>query len=187
VWRWSPNVDATAARHRQAAIIITDVARFSTLMKQDAATTLAALTTVRREIVDPLVRRYGGRLVKALGDGEMLEFPEALSAMRFVLDMQQAVAAHSADVPEDRRIAYKIGVSVGDVFVLDEDLLGETVMIAYRLEGFAEPGGACVSDAVYREVQGKIDAAFVVLGERKLRGVERPVLMWCLQTAKSPA
>jgi class 3 adenylate cyclase len=105
VWRWSPNVGATAAGHRQATIIVTDVVRFSTLMRQDAATTLAMLTSLRREVVDPLASRYGGRLVKPLGDGEMLEFPDTLSAMRFVLDMQRAVTVRGAATPEDQRIA----------------------------------------------------------------------------------
>jgi class 3 adenylate cyclase len=185
VWRWSPNIDAAAARHRQATVIITDVAEFSKLMKRDAAGTLAALTSVRREIVDPMVRRYSGRLVKALGDGEMLEFANGLSAVHFVLDMQRAVAVRNAGVPEDHRIAYKLGVASGDVFVLDGDLLGATVTIAYRLESFAEPGGACVSDAVYREVQGNIDANFVALGERQLNSVDEPVFVWSLKTGKT--
>ena len=185
VWRWLPNVGATAAGHRQATIVVTDVERFSTLMKQDAATTLAMLTSLRREVVDPLASRYGGRLVKPLGDGEMLEFPDTLSAVRFVLDMQRAVTVRGAATPEDQRIAYKIGVSVGDVFVLDDDLVGESVNIAFLIEGVAEPGSACISDAVYRKVRGKIDAAFVAMGEKRLRIVEQPVMVWGLQPANT--
>ena len=181
VWRWSPNIGATAAGHRQATIVVTDVVRFTALMRQDAATTLAMLTSLRREVVDPLAIRHGGRLVKPLGDGEMLEFPDTLSAMRFVLDMQRAVTARGASMPEDQRIAYNIGVSVGDVFVLNEDLVGESVNVAFLIERFAEPGGACVSDAVYRQVRGKIDATFVELGEKQFRIVGQPVLVWGLR------
>lgn len=187
VWRWSPNVGSSAARHRRAAVVITDVARFSTLMKLDAATTLATLTSLRREIIDPLTRRYRGRLVKPLGDGEMLEFPDAASAVGFVLKMQKAVALRSAAAPVERRLVYRVGVGLGDVFVLEGDLLGEGVMIAHRLAGLAEPGSACVSDAVHREVHGKIDAELVALGERQLNGVERPVVVWGLQAAKASA
>lgn len=185
VWRWSPNVGSSAARHRRAAVVITDVARFSILMKQDAATTLATLTSLRREIIDPLTRRFGGRLVKPLGDGEMLEFPDAVSAVSFVVKMQEAVAPRSAAEPEQRRLVYRVGVGLGDVFVLEGDLLGEGVSIAYRLSGLADPGGACISDAVHREVVGKIDAELLALGERQFNGVERPVLVWALQATKT--
>ena len=90
-----------------------------------------------------------------------------------------------AETPEDQRIAYKIGVSVGDVFVLNGDLVGESANIAFLIEKLAEPGSACISDAVYRQVRGKIDAAFVAMGEKRLRIVEQPVMVWGLQPANT--
>jgi class 3 adenylate cyclase len=186
VWRWSPSIGSSPARHRRAAVVITDVVRFSLLMKQDAATTLATLTSVRREIIDPLTRRYRGRLVKPLGDGEMLEFPDAASAVGFAVEMHEAVALRGATEPEERRLVYKVGIGLGDVFVLDGDLLGEGVMIAHRLAALAEAGGACISDAVHREVHGKVDAELVALGERELNGVERPVLVWVCRLQMCP-
>jgi class 3 adenylate cyclase len=185
VWRWLPNLGPTTLGHRQATIVVTDVNRFNILMKRDVATTLAMLTSLRHEVIDPLASRYGGRLVKPLGDGEMLEFPKTLSAVRFVLDMQEAVTLRGADTPEDQRIAYTIGVNVGDVFVLNGDLVGESANIAFLIEKLAEPGSACISDAVYRKVHGKIDATFIAMGEKRLRIVEQPVTVGRLHPAKT--
>jgi len=188
VWRWAPDTDTPPAFHRHAAIVVTDLAQFSSLMKRDEGATLAALRNVRREIIDPRVARNGGRRVKSLGDGLMLEFAESVDAVRCALEIQVAIAERYAALPEDRRVAYRIGIHYGDIIVDEDDIMGEGANVAYRIESFAEPGGICLSDTVYRQVEGRIVGAFVSMGERRVRGIDAPMLLWHLKPgAQTPA
>jgi len=168
-----------AREHRRlAAIVAADVAGYSRLMGRDESGTLAALKALRREVVDPPIAAHGGRIVKTTGDGLLLEFPSVVDAVRCVIEVQTAMAAQVADVPEDRRIALRVGVNVGDIISDGDDIFGDGVNIAARLEVLAEPGGACLSDDAYRQVRGKIDTEFVAMGPQMLKNIDQPVHAW---------
>ena len=165
-------------QRRLAAIVAADVAGYSRLMGRDESGTLAALKILRREVVDPPIAAHGGRIVKTTGDGLLLEFPSVVDAVRCVIEVQTAMAAQVADVPEDRRIAFRVGVNVGDIISDGDDIFGDGVNIAARLEVLAEPGGICLSDDSYRQVRGKIDTEFVAMGPQSLKNIEQPVHAW---------
>jgi TolB-like protein/class 3 adenylate cyclase len=165
-------------QRRLAAIVAADVAGYSRLMGRDESGTLAALKALRCEVVDPPIAAHGGRIVKTTGDGLLLEFPSVVDAVRCVIEVQTAMAAQVADVPEDRRIAFRVGVNVGDIISDGDDIFGDGVNIAARLEMLAEAGGACLSDDAYRQVRGKIATEFVAMGPQLLKNIEQPVHAW---------
>ncbi|HME83011.1 MAG TPA: adenylate/guanylate cyclase domain-containing protein [Roseiarcus sp.] len=168
----------TAAR-RLAAILAADVVGYSRLMGEDEAGTARAVRE-HREAAGPIIRGFGGRLVKTMGDGLLLEFPSVVAAVECAIAIQQQMAERNADVPEARRILYRIGVNLGDVLIDGEDILGDGVNLAARLEGIAEPGGICISGSAYDQVRGRIDANFVDLGERTLKNIAQPVRVYTL-------
>ena len=126
---------------RLAAVLVADAVGYSRLMGEDEAGTLAQIGSLRRELIDPKVAAHHGRIVKTTGDGILIEFPSAVDAVRNAVAIQQAMVARNAPVPEDRRIAFRIGINVGDIVIQGEDILGDGVNVAARLEGLAEPGG----------------------------------------------
>ncbi len=128
-------------QRRLAAIVSADVAGYSRLMGQDESGTLAALKAVRQEVVDPAIAKHGGRIVKTIGDGLLLEFPSVVNAVRCAVSVQKAIADHSGEVPDDRRIAFRIGINLGDIIVEGEDIFGDGVNVAARLQEIAPPGG----------------------------------------------
>src|SRR5262245_30164980 len=154
------------AQRRLAAILAADVAGYSRLMQQDEAGTLAALKARRSEVLQPAVSRHRGRIVKFMGDGVLVEFPSAVDAVDGAIRLQQAMEAANAGLPEGRRIVLRIGINIGDVMVEDQDLYGDGVNIAARIEGLAEPGGVFLSQTVFSHVRGKVQAGFEDLGER---------------------
>lgn len=166
-------------QRRLAAIVSADVAGYSRLMGRDESGTLAALKALRRDVVDPPISAHGGRIVKTTGDGLLLEFPSVVDAVRCVIEVQTAVAAKTAGIPEDRRIAFRVGVNLGDIIIDGDDIFGDGVNIAARLEALSEPGGACLSDDAFRQVRGKIDASFVEIGAQALKNIAQPVHVWC--------
>jgi TolB-like protein len=147
-------------------------------MGLDESGTLAALNTHRREAIEPLVAEHGGRLVKATGDGLLLEFASVVNAMRCALAVQEGMATRNAGIPEEQLILFRIGINIGDVIVEGEDIFGDGVNVAARLEQLAEPGGICVSDRAYRDVRGRLDADFVDFGEQALKNIAEPVRVW---------
>ena len=165
-------------RCRLAAIVAADVAGYSRLMGRDEAGTLAALKAIRRYIVDPLVAAHRGRIVKTTGDGLLLEFGSVVDAVRCAIEVQTGVAAHAADVPKERRVTFRIGINLGDVIVEDDDIFGDGVNVAARLEGIADPGGLCLSDDAMRQVRGRIEAVFEDLGPQSLKNIALPVRAW---------
>src|SRR5262245_569390 len=165
-------------QRRLAAIVSADVAGYSRLMGRDESGTLAALKALRQEIVDPAIASHGGRIVKTTGDGLLLEFPSVVNAVRCAIELQTDVAAQGAKVPEDQRITFRIGVNLGDVIVDGDDIFGDGVNIAARLEVLAEPGGICVSDDAFHQVRGKIDVLFVEMGPQSLKNIDQPVHAW---------
>ena len=165
-------------QRRLAAIVSADVAGYSRLMGRDESGTLAALKTLRREIVDPLIAKHNGRIVKTTGDGLLLEFASVVDAVRCVVEVQTAMAAKVADVPEDRRIAFRTGVNIGDIIIDGDDIFGDGVNIAARLQEIAPPGGVCVSSRVHDDVRDRLDITFEDGGSQTLKNIARPVQVW---------
>jgi len=168
----------TAAR-RLAAILAADVVGYSRLMGEDEAGT-AKVVRERREAATPIVRAFGGRLVKTTGDGVLLEFPSVVAAVECAIAIQKMMAERSAALPEAKRILYRVGVNLGDILIDGDDILGDGVNVAARLEGICEPGGVCLSASAYDQVRGRIEAEFADLGEQPLKNITRPVRVYGL-------
>ncbi len=163
---------------RLAAILATDVVGYSRLIRADEEGTIATLKALRADLIDPKIAEHHGRIVKLMGDGMLAEFASVLDAVRAAVETQQAVAEHNASLPEDRRIEFRVGINLGDVVIDGDDIQGDGVNIAARLEGMAEPGGICVSGKVYEEVRDRIDIPFEDLGEKEVKNIDRPVRVW---------
>ena len=163
-----------------AAILAVDVVGYSRLMGEDEAGTARAVRE-HREAARPIVAALGGRIVKTTGDGLLLEFPSVVAAVECAIAIQKQMAERNADAPEAKRIVYRIGVNLGDVLVEGDDILGDGVNIAARLEGLCEPGGVLISGAAYDHVRGRIDADFVDLGEKQLKNIARPVRVYAVK------
>jgi adenylate cyclase len=162
-------------QRRLAAILAADVAGYSRLMEADEAGTLARLKAVRREVIDPSLAEYRGRLVKLTGDGALVEFASTLDAVQCALAIQESVAERMRGEAPERRITFRIGINVGDVIVEGDDVYGAGVNVAARLEGLCEPGAVCVSGDVYRQVRGKVDGDFADLGEQRVKNIAEPI------------
>jgi adenylate cyclase len=162
-------------KRRLAAILAADVAGYSRLMGADEEGTLATLTAHRTDLIDPCIAEHQGRVVKATGDGLLAEFASVLDAVRCAVAVQEGMRARNAETPESRRIEFRIGVNLGDVIVQDDDLFGEGVNVAARLEGLAEPGGVCISDLVHRSIRSKLDLSFEDLGAQRVKNIGDPV------------
>src|SRR5262245_49622464 len=165
-------------QRRLAAIVSADVAAYSRLMGRDETGTLAALKALRQEVVDPAITSHGGRIVKTTGDGLLLEFPSVVNAVRCAVEMQTAMVTKTVDVPEDRRIAFRIGINLGDIIVEGDDIFGDGVNVAARLQEIAAPGGICISGRVHEDVRDRLDTAFDDGGTQTLKNIARPVQVW---------
>jgi len=163
---------------RLAAILSADVAGYSRLMSGDEAGTLAALKAHRAEFIDPTVDEYGGRLVKLMGDGALVEFPSVVDAVECAIAVQHGMAERNAEVPESTRIAFRIGINLGDIIIEGDDIYGDGVNIAARIQEIAAPGGVCISGDAYRQVRSKMDATFEDLGEQEVKNIPEPVRMY---------
>jgi adenylate cyclase len=168
---------------RLAAILAADVAGYSRLMGADEAGTARALRE-HRAAIDPIVASHGGRIVKTTGDGVLLEFPSIVAAVECAVAVQKLMAERNADLPEDRRMLFRIGINLGDVLIEGDDILGDGVNIAARLEGIAEPGGICISEDAYRQILGKVSIDFAEGGEEKLKNIARPVRIFRAQVGQ---
>jgi len=159
---------------RLAAIVAADVAGYSRLMGLDEVGTARTLRE-HRKVADALVAKHGGRLVKTTGDGVLLEFSSVVDAVECVVAVQAVMAQRNEGVPVDRRILFRIGINLGDILIEGDDILGDGVNIAARLEGIAEPGGICISASAYDQVCGKVAIEFADLGEQRLKNIARPI------------
>ena len=175
----------TAAR-RLAAILAADVVGYSRLMGEDEAGTALSVRE-HREAARPIVAGLGGRIVKTTGDGLLLEFPSVVAAVECAIAIQKLMVERNAETPESKRIVYRIGVNLGDVLIEGDDILGDGVNIAARLEGMCQPGGVLISGAAYDHVRGRIDADFVDLGEKQLKNIARPVRVYAVATGSESA
>jgi len=173
-----------AQTRRLAAILAADVVGYSRLMGEDEAGTAKAVRE-HREAATPIVREFGGRLVKTTGDGVLLEFPSVVAAVECAIAIQKQVLERNAGVPEGKRILYRMGVNLGDVLIDGEDILGDGVNIAARLESIAEPGGICISGSAYDQVRGRIEADFADLGEQRLKNIARPLRVYAVKTGSA--
>ncbi len=160
---------------RLAAILAADVVGYSRLMEIDEAGTLAALKSHRKELIDPAITGHRGRVVKLMGDGALVEFASVVDAVACAVAIQQGMAARNGEVAWDRRITFRIGVHLGDVIVDDDDLYGDGVNVAARLESLAEPGGICLSRQAFDQVETKLDIAYEDLGEKHVKNIARAV------------
>ncbi len=179
---------------RLTTILAADVVGYSRLMAADEVGTLAQLKTHRKELIEPKTADYGGRMVKLMGDGTLMEFGSVVDAVNFAVDVQRAMALRNADVPEDQRITYRIGINIGDIIVEGEDIYGDGVNVAARLEGLAEPGGICMSRTVVSHVKGKVELDFEDLGEQQVKNIPEPIRVYrvvtdalAIQTVRSPS
>jgi class 3 adenylate cyclase len=159
---------------RLAAVLAADVAGYSRLMGIVEEGTLARLKAFRKTLVDPTIAAHRGRIVKTTGDGMLVEFASAVDAVRSAVEVQRGVAEQNATVAKDQRIEFRIGIHVGDIIFDENDIFGEGVNIAARLEGIAEPGGVCVSNDAYRQVRGKVEIVFYDMGPQLLKNIAEP-------------
>ena len=154
---------------RLSAIMASDVVGYSRLMGGDEVGTLTALKKHRAEMIDPAIASHQGRIVKLTGDGMLVEFPSVVSAVECACSVQREMRVRNADIPQDRRIEFRIGVNLGDVIVDDDDIFGDGVNVASRLEGVAQPGGVAVSSAARDNIGNKLDLVFEDMGDQDRR------------------
>jgi class 3 adenylate cyclase len=166
---------------RLAAILVADVVGYSRLMEADEPGTVAAMKERRKAILEPIVRAHGGRIVKLMGDGVLVEFASAVKAVEAALELQGKMAEANESIPEERRILLRIGINLGDIIGEGIDIYGDGVNIAARLEQIAEPGGIVVSDKIRSEVRGKIAPQLEDLGEKSLKNLAEPVRVFRLR------
>jgi TolB-like protein/class 3 adenylate cyclase len=166
---------------RLAAVLAADVAGYSRLMGADEEGTLARLKAVRKTLVDPAIASHRGRIVKTTGDGMLVEFASAVDAARSAFVVQRSMAEQNAALPQHQRIEFRIGIHVGDIMFDENDIFGDGVNIAARLEGIAEPGGICLSDDAYRQVRGKVEMACDDMGPQELKNIAEPMRVWRLR------
>src|SRR5215813_6767644 len=163
------------AQRRLAAILAADVVGYSRLVGVDEEGTLARLRVLRREVADPMIKEHRGRIVRITGDGLLVEFASVVDAVRCAVDTQREMALRNADVPVDRRIEFRVGINLGDIMNDGEDIYGDGVNVAARLEALAPPGGICVSRVVRDQVRDKLGFAFDDRGEQQVKNIARPV------------
>ena len=165
-------------QRRLTAILAADVAGYSRLMGVDEEGTLARLKAIRKGLVDPTIAKHRGRIVKTTGDGMLVEFASAVDAVRGAVEIQREMAEQNASVPQDKRIELRIGIHVGDIIIDDNDIFGDGVNIAARLEGICEPGGVCMSNDAYRQVRGKVEIVGDDMGPQHLKNIAEPTQAW---------
>jgi adenylate cyclase len=163
---------------RLAAILSADVVGYAKLMGADEESTLARLQAHRKQFIDPTIAEHRGRIVKLMGDGALVEFASAVDAVKCAIEIQRGMAERNVAVPEDRRIKFRIGINLGDVMIEGDDLYGDGVNVAARIEGLAEPSGICISNTVFDQVRDRIPHDFEDLGEHSVKNITRPVRVY---------
>jgi TolB-like protein len=175
---------------RLMAILAADVAGYSRLVSADEEGTLAQWKAHCRDLIDPKIKEHSGRIVRVTGDGLLVEFASVIAAVRCAVEVQRAMVERNTDVPQEKRIEFRMGINVGDIIIDGTDMWGDGVNVAARLEALSEPGGICVSGRVQEDVHGRLDIAFEDIGERQLKNIARPVRVYRVRLngiAKEPA
>jgi adenylate cyclase len=185
------SVNRSVVTRRLAAIVIADVVGFSRHMERDDAGTLARLREIREQLINPKIAEYGGHVVKTAGDGMLLEFSSADAALRCAVDVQRAMKARNESQAPDERIEFRMGINLGDIIVDGDDIAGDGVNVAARLEALAEPGGICVSGSVRDQVHGNVDVGFDDIGEQQVKNIMRSIRVFAVsldpQALRRPA
>jgi len=163
---------------RLTAILAADVAGYSRLMGADEEGTLARLKAHRRALVDPKIGEHRGRIVKTTGDGMLVEFASVVDALRCAVEVQRGMIERNAELPQEKRIEFRVGINVGDIIIDGDDIFGDGVNVAARLEGLSEPGGICVSGRVQEDARGKLDIGFEDAGEQQLKNIAWPLRVY---------
>ena len=165
-------------QRRLAAILAADVVGYSKMIRADEEGTLARLKALQAGLIDPKIAEHQGRIVKLMGDGILAEFPSVVDAVRAATEIQQGVAEWATGFQDDERLEFRIGINLGDVIIDGDDIHGDGVNVAARLEGIAEPGGICIAANVYDQVRDRMDLRFEDLGAHELKNIDRPVQVW---------
>jgi len=165
-------------QRKLAAILAADVVGYSRLMEIDEADTVVRLGSTRENMIDPKIAAHNGRVVKLMGDGELIEFPSVVDAVRCAVEIQQSMAECNEELPAEKRLEFRIGVNLGDVIVEGQDIYGDGVNVAARLEELADPGGVLISGTAYDQVERKLDYGFDFLGEQQVKNIEKPVRLY---------
>jgi class 3 adenylate cyclase len=171
---------------RLAAILAADVVGYSRLMAADEQGTHARLKALRQDFIEPTIALHHGRIVKLMGDGALVEFASVVDAVECAAAIQKGVGERQAEMPENQRIAFRIGINIGDIIIEDDDIYGGGVNIAARLEQLAEPGGICVAGNVYDQVKDKTAFGFAPMGEHKVKNIPEPVIAYRAITDPGP-
>jgi len=172
---------------RLAAILAADLVGYTRLIRVDEEGTIAALKDLRITTFDPIIAQHHGRIVKLMGDGVLVEFSSVVDAVRAATQFQQSLLERNAEHPKDSWLEFRVGVNLGDVVIDGDDIHGDGVNLAARLEGLADPGGVCISDSVHDQVRDRLDLKFADLGDREVKNIDRPIRVWqwSIQTAKN--
>src|SRR5271169_5433747 len=168
---------------RLAAILAADVAGYSRLMGADEEGTLDRLKRHRRQLIDPKITEHRGRIVKTTGDGILVEFASVVEAVRCAAEFQRAMVDRDSELAEDQRVMFRVGINLGDIIVDDDDIFGDGVNIAARLEALAEPGGICISRTVRDQIRDKLPYPLDDLGEQSVKNIARPVRVYSVSLA----
>ena len=155
--------------------------------RSDEVGTLGRLKELRRDLIDPMIAAHSGRIVKLIGDGALVEFASAVDAVRCATEIQRAMAERNADIPEDRRIEFRIGINVGDIIIDEGDIYGDGVNIAGRVETFASPGAICFSENACQQIKGKLALEVSDMGEQQLKNIAQPVRVFSVRLDGAPA
>lgn len=178
-------MSSQGVQRRLAAIFAVDVVGFSRLMGADEEGTLVRLKTLRAEVVDPAIATHHGRIFKTTGDGLLAEFPSVVAAVKCAAEVQIAMGSRGASDPSERRIVFRVGINLGDIIVEDDDIYGDGVNIAARIESICQPGGVAISGSAYEQVRDKVDFSFVDCGEHQVKNIARPVRVYGLDLSAS--
>jgi class 3 adenylate cyclase len=168
---------------RLTVILAADAVGYSKAMSRDEEGTIRVLEG-HRALIDPLIVSHGGRIISTAGDSVLAEFTSAVAAVRCATEMQESLKTRNEKLPEDKRMYFRVGVNLGDVVVKGQDLLGDGVNVAARLESIAEPGGVCIASSVYDQITGKLDLGFVDMGEQQLKNITRPIRTYQVSGAR---
>src|SRR5262245_37312965 len=184
--RYSCSPRERAMERRLSAILTIDVAGYSRLMGEDEAGTLERLMAHRGELIDPKIAEHHGRIVKLIGDGALVEFASVVDAVSCAVDIQREMAVRIKESPAGQRIELRIGINIGDIIVEGNDIYGDGVNVAARLEAMAEPGGICISRSVRDQVRDKIKLTFEDLGDQAIKNISRPVRVFRVLVGAAP-
>src|SRR6266404_5431106 len=179
----SDSMSVSGPNRRLATLLFADVAGYSRMMRADEEQTLIDLRAHLAELVAPVVERFHGRIVKTVGDGVLVEFGSAVEAVRSAVELQRGMLERNAGLPAERRQAFRIGLHLGDIIVSDDDVFGDAVNVAARLQGLAEPGAIVLSASVYEQVRDKLALPFRAQGSRTLKNLDRPIRIYSLTAA----